>query len=287
MATYNIADSEFGALKGKTVLLTGCATGIGRSTAYLAHKHGANLILGDWLDKEGQALAAELGERVLFQKCDVTSWADVLALFEKGWEKFGSLDVVLANAGVNEIGSLIEDSFDEATGRLKAPNLQTLNVNLLGVLYTTKCAVHFFSKQIDKKCQIVLTGSAACFLDTPPLYVYEASKAGVMGLMRSLRTQLPKNAGITINMVAPWMTKTPMLLPEFLAVWGDLPANEPEGVARALLLPAIRPALNGMSLFVAGHEIVDFEQGLRETESQWMGTELSLNVAEGQRRIVP
>jgi hypothetical protein len=78
-----------------------------------------------------------------------------------------------------------------------------------------------------------------------------------------------------------------MLKPEFLAAWGDLPANEPIGVARALLLPVIRPDMNGLSLFVAGHEIVDFEQGLRETQHVWMGEKLSKDIDEGQRRIVP
>lgn len=78
-----------------------------------------------------------------------------------------------------------------------------------------------------------------------------------------------------------------MLLPEFLEVWGDLPANEPMGVARALLLPAVRTNLNGKSLFVAGHEIVDLEEGLERTKPQWMGKELSDHVDEGQRRILP
>jgi len=59
-----------------------------------------------------------------------------------------------------------------------------------------------------------------------------------------------------------------MLKSEFLAVWGDLPANEPIDVARALLLLGIRPDLNGKSFFVAGHQIVDFEKGLRETQPQ-------------------
>ena len=78
-----------------------------------------------------------------------------------------------------------------------------------------------------------------------------------------------------------------MLLPEFLKVWGQLPANEPIGVARALLLPAVRTDLNGLSLFIAGHEIIDFEEGLARTKPEWMGKELSNHVDEGQRRIVP
>ncbi|KAK3381034.1 hypothetical protein B0H63DRAFT_494957 [Podospora didyma] len=287
MTTYQVDDGEFAALKGKTILLTGCSTGIGRATAYLAHKHGANLILGDWAEKEGQSFELELKERVLFRKTDVSSWSDLLALFEAGWKKFGSLDIVLANAGINEIGNMLEDKYDSETGQLQPPSLQTLNVNLLGVIYTTKLAVHYFAKQPDKKFQLVLTGSAACFLDTPPLWTYEASKAGVMGLMRSLRTQLPKNHNVTINIVAPWLTKTGMLKEEFLSVWGDLPANEPIGVARALLLPAVRPEMNGTSLFVAGHQITDFEEGLTKTQPQWMGEQLSKDVDEGQRRILP
>lgn len=126
-----------------------------------------------------------------------------------------------------------------------------------------------------------------------------------MGLMRSLRTQLLRTNNVTVNMVAPWLTtkyssrnpffriglitvtETPMLKDEFLRVWGDLPANEPIGVARALLLPAIRPDVNGKSMFVSGHRIIDFEEGLAKTQPIWMGEELSKHVDEGQRRIVP
>lgn len=78
-----------------------------------------------------------------------------------------------------------------------------------------------------------------------------------------------------------------MLLPEFLAMWGELPANEPIGVARALLLPAVKTSLNGKSFFVAGHKIIDFEEGLERTKPEWMGQELSEHVDEGQRRLIP
>jgi hypothetical protein len=83
------------------------------------------------------------------------------------------------------------------------------------------------------------------------------------------------------------LLETPMLKDEFLSVWGDLPANEPIGVARALFLPTVRPEMNGRSLFIAAHEIVDFEEGLEKTQPQWMGEQLSKHVDEGQRRILP
>ncbi|KAI0121268.1 hypothetical protein BJ170DRAFT_644282 [Xylariales sp. AK1849] len=287
MTTYHVDEAEFAGLKGKTILLTGCATGIGRATAILAHKNGANLILGDWAENEGQALLSELKERALFRKTDVSSWPDLLALFEEGWEKFGSIDVVVANAGINEAGSLLEDAYDTETGKLEPPMLQTINVNLAGVIYSTKLALHYFTKQPGKRFQLVFTGSAASFLDTPPLWLYEASKAGVLGLMRSLRTQLPKAHNVTVNMIAPWLTITPMAKDEFLSVWGSLPVNEPIGVARALLLPAVRPDINGKSFFIAGHEIIELEEGLEKTQPQWMGERLSKDVDEGQRRIIP
>lgn len=78
-----------------------------------------------------------------------------------------------------------------------------------------------------------------------------------------------------------------MLKDEFLRAWGDLPANEPIGVARALLLPAVWQDMNGKSLFVAGHKIIDFEEGLEMTQPEWMGEQLSKDVDEGQRRILP
>lgn len=69
--------------------------------------------------------------------------------------------MVYANAGIHSFDSLIDDELDEG-GRLKAPILKNIEINLHGVLYTTKAAVHFFQKQGgDKKYQLVITGSAA------------------------------------------------------------------------------------------------------------------------------
>lgn len=76
-----------------------------------------------------------------------------------------------------------------------------------------------------------------------------------------------------------------MLPQNIIDIWGELPANQTSGVAHALLLPIIRPDLNGKSLFVAGHQIVDFEDKLHESQPVWMGKQLSADVDEGQRRL--
>jgi hypothetical protein len=69
-------------------------------------------------------------------------------------------------------------------------------------------------------------------------------------------------------------------------IWGDLPSNSTEGVGKALILPVVRPELNGLALFVHGDQITDLEAGLAATMPQWMGDELAEVVNEGQRRIL-
>lgn len=82
------------------------------------------------------------------------------------------------------------------------------------------------------------------------------------------------------------MIDTAMTSEKMKEIWGDLPSNSTEGVGKALLLPALRPHLNGVSLFVHGDHITDLEEGLAATMPQWMGQKLSEEVSEGQRRIL-
>ncbi|EXJ73910.1 uncharacterized protein A1O5_02204 [Cladophialophora psammophila CBS 110553] len=287
MTTYQVDQEQLKSLKGKTILITGCASGIGRATAELAHRNGANLILADWSEAPLRDLAEKLNHNsnVIFQKTNVAHWDDLIRVYQLGWEKFGAIDAVISNAGVNSGEVHLQHEIDPMTNLLRAPPLDTLEINLIAHIYMTKCAAYYFGKQAGKKCQIVLTSSAAAFLDTPPLYLYSTAKAGVLGLMRSLRTDLPKS-NITINTVAPWFTATPMVPKALTDLWENLPANTPAGIAIALLLPIIQPEINGKTFFVAGNEIVELEDSLAKSQPQWMGEELSRNVDEGQRRLL-
>ncbi|CAP97142.1 Pc21g22450 [Penicillium rubens Wisconsin 54-1255] len=282
MSAYSFDKEQLRNLRGRTILITGAASGIGRAAAQIAHGHGANLVLGDLDVDEGNKLVNELQGPVLFRKTDISKWNDVLSLFEAGVKEFGIIHSVLANAGMNKEDLLAEDL--DGNGRLLPPNLGSISVNLVGAVYTVKSAVHFFSKWPETKCQIVLTASAASYLETPPLYLYSAAKTGVLGLMRGLRSQLVRQ-NITINVVAPWMTITNMVPPSVLKLWGNLPANQPWGVAHALLLPLLQPEINGKAFFVAGHRIIDLEDKLMEIQPLWMGEQLSSDIAEGQRRL--
>jgi hypothetical protein len=70
-------------------------------------------------------------------------------------------------------------------------------------------------------------------------------------------------------------------------VWGDLPANQPVDVARATMLPVLRPDINGKSFLIAGGKITELEDKLAETQDVWLGPELSAHMNEGQRRLIP
>ncbi|KAH7013890.1 hypothetical protein EDB80DRAFT_568660 [Ilyonectria destructans] len=285
MSNYIINEAEFRALSGKVIMVTGGATGIGRAIVDLAHRHGAKVAVCDVNEVKGKEMEQELGENLLFQKCDVSNWSSVLSFFKNTYNVLGPIDAVVSNAAINVVESL-DDDIDTATGELQAPDLSVLNVNAVGTWYVTKCAIHFFKKHPETRSQLVLFGSVASLFDTPPLYTYCASKAAVLGLMRALRTQLPKD-NITVNMIAPWMTITPMVTDHIRKVWGELPANSPLDVAKASLLPVLRPEVNGKSFLINGGHITEVEDKLNETQPVWLGDELDKQMREGQRRLIP
>ncbi|KAH6976476.1 hypothetical protein BKA56DRAFT_524003, partial [Ilyonectria sp. MPI-CAGE-AT-0026] len=280
MTTYTLAEGDFHALQSKTILIIGAATGIGRAAVEIALKYGANVAVGDLNEEAATTLLQPFQDRSLFKKCDVSRWDDVLQLFQDTESRFGVIHSVLSNAGINTHEDLLTETFDPETGKLLPPTLTSIDVNLVGQIYVTRCALHFFGKWPDTPCQLVMTSSAGAFFPAPPIYLYCAAKAGVLGLMRGLRSKADEK-NFTVNVVAPWLTITPMLLDDWLRKW-TLPKNSSAGVARALFLPVIKPHINGKSFFVAGNEIVEFEDSLHETEPLWMGKELCDNVRQGQ-----
>ncbi|KAM5341877.1 hypothetical protein ACJ41O_014908 [Fusarium nematophilum] len=271
MTTYSFSADDLISLKDKTILITGAATGIGRSAVKLALENGARVAVGDW-NEEAAGLVAPFGDQAFFRKCDVANWDDVLSLFQEAHSKFGVIHSVISNAGINTHEGFLSDEFDDKSGKLLAPSLKSINVNLVGPIFVTKCAIHFFRKWPGVSCQLVINSSAGAFFPAPPIHLYCAAKTGLLGLMRALRTETVRE-NITINIVAPWLTLTPMVLPGWLQKWGDLPKNS-------------TPNINGKSLFVAGDQFIDFEDTLQDTESQWMGQQLSSDVRAGQNLLL-
>lgn len=96
---------------------------------------------------------------VPFRKADVTSWSDQIELFKAAKEEYGYIDHVFANAGISTTTVLLEDDVDE-NGDLLPPNLKTIDVNLIGCMYTVKLGIHYI-KQNPKGGSLVLTASGA------------------------------------------------------------------------------------------------------------------------------
>ena len=167
-------------LDGKVVLITGAARGIGAETARALARQGARLILTDLDAVPLDALALELGpETALAVPADVCELESMERAAAAGIERFGGIDLVLANAGIASYGSLL--AVDPATFK------RVIDVNLLGVFHTVRATLPAL---IERRGYVLIVSSLAAFAPAPGLIAYNASKAGVEHLASALRTEV-------------------------------------------------------------------------------------------------
>lgn len=139
------------------------------------------------------------------------------------------------------------------------------------MIYTTKLALSFFRK-LNIKGSLVATGSAASYLDTPGIPVYNAAKHGVIGLVRSLRDTLAAEGLVRVNVVAPWFTLTPFTA-KVAGIWqqAGLPQNTPLDVSKAIAFLALNSEYHGKSLYVADGKFTELEGPVQAARDQWLG----------------
>lgn len=119
---------------------------------------------------------------------------------------------------------------------------------------------------------LTLISSATAFQDGPGLCGYTASKAGMLGLMRSLRALTPKVCSARVNVISPWATDTAMIAAHVhLFRENNIPLNSPDDVALYTQQVSADPALNGKNVYVGGGKGFDIEEGLERTLPQWLG----------------
>jgi NAD(P)-dependent dehydrogenase (short-subunit alcohol dehydrogenase family) len=194
-----------GRLSGKSALVTGAASGIGRAVAMRFAREGAVVALVD-RDREGaRAAVAELGSETnaYAVEADVTDEDAVAGAFTSLQERAGTVDVAVANAGVQLFGQ------DAPAGDLDlAVWCKTLEINLTGAFLTVKHAVR---TMLDHGGSIILTGSPTGIVGGGRGFTaYSASKAGVHGLARVVAADYAA-AGIRANVVVPGYTETPLV----------------------------------------------------------------------------
>ncbi|KAK4508729.1 hypothetical protein PRZ48_002468 [Zasmidium cellare] len=187
-------------LKGKNVIVTGGASGIGEFVVRGFVEVGAFVTFGDVDLARGEALAKELG--AVFVKCDVLKWEEQLELFKKTLER-GGVDVVVANAGLDGEDTILKRQPITPSNDPTEPNLRILRINLIGVAYTARLANFYFSRTPKSDHSLIITASLSSYIDHPFSPEYNASKWGVRGLMRSLRSTTGVS-GMRVGVVAPW-----------------------------------------------------------------------------------
>ncbi|KAK3680092.1 hypothetical protein LTR78_000469 [Recurvomyces mirabilis] len=286
-------------LKGKVVVLTGGALGVGQSLVRLLHTAGAHVFFGDVLDSAGQSLEKDLdnpdggdGPRVKFVPCDVTKYSDNVTLFQTAYELCGRVDHAIANAGLGEQGNMFDPALDlESVKQDPGKSMAVVDVNLKGPLYFARVASVYLrqpareggndSKQ-DKS--LTLVSSVAGFREDPGLYVYTASKHGVLGLMRSLRSSLAETQPnpIRTNAICPWMTTT-RLVAGIEDIWkaNDLPANSPEDVARTIVGVTSDGKVCGGTIYIEGGRAWNIEEGILGTRKEWLGESRERDLGKG------
>jgi NAD(P)-dependent dehydrogenase (short-subunit alcohol dehydrogenase family) len=211
-AQESASQNEFA---GKTAFITGGARGIGRACAESLAAAGANIVLYDIASQisdvpyplatakdlaESRSMVEKHGVRCLAIKGDVRDYNSQKAAMDKAVTEFGSLDFVIGNAGITQVGALEEFSEEELS--------LVLDINLKGVIKSVQAATPIF--RANGSGRIVLISSVTGRRGSARFPVYSASKWGVIGLAKSTALALGPS-GITCNAVCPTLVKTKLL----------------------------------------------------------------------------
>ena len=237
-------------LEGKTALITGASKGIGRKIAEKFAEHGANVAFTYLSSVErGQALEEELkafGTQIKGYRSDASKYAEAEQLINDIVADFGTLDIVVNNAGITKDGLLMrmsEENFDEV-----------IEVNLKSVFNTTKAASKIMMK--NRKGVFINMSSVVGVQGNAGQANYAASKAGIIGFTKSVAKELGSR-NIRSNVVAPGFIRTEMtevLDPKVVESWEkDIPlkrAGEVDDVANVCVFLA-----SDMSAYVTGQVI--------------------------------
>ena len=202
-------------------LVTGGASGLGESVVRAIVAQGGKVVIADLNESTGQALVNELGDKVRFLRCDVTSGDDVQAAVAMAEEAFEGLQGSINCAGIAVVQKLLDRENNPAD--LESFS-RGVNINLVGSFNVARLVAASIAKRVAAKPSdevnadngiIINTASIAAFDGQVGQASYASSKAGVVGMMLPLARELTRH-GIRVMTIAPGVFATPMMqsLPE-------------------------------------------------------------------------
>ena len=231
-----------GRVDGKVALISGAARGMGASHARLLAAEGARVVLGDVLDEEGRAVAEEIGDAARYVHLDVTSPEDWAAAVGLALNAFGTLNVLVNNAGI---------VYRRRLRNLERERWQrVLDVNLTGTMLGMRAVIEPMTAAGGGS--IINMSSIQAMRGTPGNHGYVASKWAIRGLTKSAALELAPN-NIRVNSLHPGMIRTPMTahMPEDLVSSPLGRIGEPAEVSTFVLFLA-----SDESSFATGAEFV-------------------------------
>lgn len=192
-------------LKGKTAIVTGSTSGIGQGMAYALAKAGCNVMLnglGDaaTIEAERAKMEKDTGSKILFNGADMTKPDQIEAMIKETKAKFGSVDIIVNNAGVQHVAPIDEfppEKWD-----------QIIAINLTSAFHMTRLAIPYMKEAGWGR--VVNLASAHALVASPFKGAYVAAKHGLAGLTKTVALEVAEK-NITVNAICPGYVKTPLV----------------------------------------------------------------------------
>jgi 3-hydroxybutyrate dehydrogenase len=192
-------------LKGKSALVTGSTSGIGLAIARALAAQGANVTINGFgdqaaIEKERSGIEKEFGVKAVYSPADMTKPADIADMVKTAEKTFGSLDVLVNNAGIQFVSPIEDFPIDKWD--------QILAINLSAAFHAIRAAVPGMKSR--KWGRIISTASAHSLVASPFKSAYVTAKHGIAGLTKTVALELA-TFGVTCNCISPGYVWTPLV----------------------------------------------------------------------------